>query len=90
MHAKNQIAVGEPFLHESIIGTMFMSRILEQVRVADVPGVRCAITGRAWITGFHQYVLDPSDPFPTGYKLGDTWRSNVQQSPTRSVSQLED
>jgi proline racemase len=85
MHAKKQIAVGEPFLHESIISTQFMSMILEQVQVADVPGVRCAITGRAWITGFHQYVLDPSDPLPIGYRLGDTWRSNVLQSTTKSV-----
>jgi len=31
------------------------------------------ITGRAWVTAFHQYVLDPSDSFPTGYTLSDTW-----------------
>jgi len=37
------------------------------------PTVIVSITGRAWITAFHQYVLDPSDPFPTGYKLTDTW-----------------
>ena len=35
--------------------------------------VEGAITGRAWITGFKQYVLDPTDPFPLGYTLTDTW-----------------
>ncbi len=40
---------------------------------ADIPNVSVEITGRAWITAFHQYVLDPTDPFPTGYTLSDTW-----------------
>jgi proline racemase len=30
-------------------------------------------TGSAWITAFHQYVLDPTDPFPLGFRVGDTW-----------------
>jgi proline racemase len=31
------------------------------------------ISGRAWVTGFGQYVLDETDPFPEGYTLGDIW-----------------
>lgn len=73
MHARGAIAVGETFVHESIIGTKFRGRIVEATRVRDVPAVRVAITGRAWITAFHQYVLDPTDPFPAGYRLNDTW-----------------
>ncbi len=61
------------FVHESIIGTKFTGEIVATPEVCGRPGVRCAITGRAWVTAFHQYVLDPSDPFPTGYRLGDTW-----------------
>jgi len=73
MHAKGQITVGQPFIHESIIGTRFTGEILGSVQVGSVPGLQTAITGRAWITAFHQYVLDPSDPLPTGYRLSDTW-----------------
>ena len=73
MHAKGEIGVGETFVHESLIGTRFIGRILEEGRIGPIPTVRVSITGRAWITAFHQYVLDPSDPFPTGYKLTDTW-----------------
>ena len=73
MHARGQIGVREPFVHESIIGTRFTGEILETLEVGGTPGVRAAISGRAWITAFHQYVLDPSDPFPTGYRLNDTW-----------------
>ena len=73
MYAKGIIEVGETFIHESIIGTKFSGHILEDTLVGDIRGVNVAITGRAWITAFHQYVLDPSDPFPTGYLLSDTW-----------------
>ncbi|MBV8650787.1 MAG: proline racemase family protein [Alphaproteobacteria bacterium] len=73
MHARGELGVGEPFVHESIIGTRFSGEILALADVAGRPGVRCAIAGRGWITAFHQYVLDPSDPFPTGFRLGDTW-----------------
>jgi proline racemase len=75
MHAKGEIAVGEDFVHESLIGTRFVGRILGETRLGKTttPAVNISITGRAWITAFHQYVLDPSDPFPNGYRLGDQW-----------------
>jgi proline racemase len=73
MHAKGQIAIGESFNHESIIGTRFTGEIVKSLQVGSIPGLQTAITGRAWITAFHQYVLDPSDPLPTGYRLSDTW-----------------
>jgi len=73
MHARGEIAVGERFIHESIIGTKFDGEIFETTKVGGQYAVSVAITGRAWITAFHQYVLDPSDPFPTGYTLSDTW-----------------
>jgi proline racemase len=41
--------------------------------VGDAPAVVPSLSGRAWITGLHQYCLDPSDPFPQGYTLSDTW-----------------
>ena len=76
MHAKGEIGIGERFVHESLIGTRFIGTILEEGRIGSTPTVIVSITGRAWITAFHQYVLDPTDPFPTGYKLTDTWPAN--------------
>jgi proline racemase len=73
MHARGEIAVGDKFIHESIIGTKFVGEIVESSHVSGVDAVTVAITGRAWITAFHEYVLDPSDPFPEGYTLSDTW-----------------
>jgi proline racemase len=74
LHAQGQIGVGERFVHESIIGTKFSAQIFETGTVGHIPSVSVAVSGQAWITAFHQYVLDPTDPFPTGYTLSDTWR----------------
>jgi proline racemase len=73
LHALGDVQPGEAFVHESIIGTKFTGKIFDTGMVKDIPSVSVEITGRAWITAFHQYVLDPSDPFPTGYTLSDTW-----------------
>lgn len=73
MRARGQIGVGETFIHESILGTTFSGRVVGEGRNALGSTAEVAICGRAWITAFHQYVLDPTDPFPEGYRLSDTW-----------------
>lgn len=73
LHAKGEIAVGEPFVGRSIIDSEFHCRIVEETRVGAKPAVVPSIKGRAWITGTHQHMLDPDDPWPAGYKLSDTW-----------------
>jgi proline racemase len=70
LHARGALAVGEPFVNESVIGTRFTGRIAEETEVAGRPAVVPEITGRAWITAMGQYLLDPSDPFPAGFRLG--------------------
>ena len=74
MHARGQISQGEPFAHESILGTEFTGEILGISKIGHFPAIHPVITGSAWISAFHQYVLDPTDPLPTGYRLSDTWR----------------
>ena len=62
--------MGEPFVNESVIGTRFTGRVVvEETEVAGRPAVIPEITGRAWITGMGQYLLDASDPFPAGFAL---------------------
>jgi proline racemase len=69
LHARGDLAVGEPFVNRSVIGTRFGGRIVEETEVGGLPAVVAAISGRAWITGMGQYVLDPEDPFPEGFAL---------------------
>jgi proline racemase len=71
LHAKGELAIGEDFRHEGILGTVFTGRLLEETWVGERLAVVPQITGTAWITGFASYVVDPTDPFPEGYTVGD-------------------
>jgi proline racemase len=73
LHAKGQATVGDTLLAKSIIESQFLGRIEEEVAIGSKKGIRPSITGRAWITGRQELMLDPSDPFPLGYRLSDTW-----------------
>ena len=73
LHARGQLAVGERFVGLSLLGTDFDCRIEETAEVGGRPGIVPVIAGSAWITGTHQHMLDPADPFPGGYRLSDTW-----------------
>ena len=73
LHAKGQMQDGERFVGRSIIGSEFHCRIAGVTEVAGRPAIHPCLSGRAWITGTHQHLLDPSDPWPGGYRLSDTW-----------------
>jgi proline racemase len=70
LHARGALGVGEEFVNESVIGTRFTGRIVEETTVAGRPAIVPEITGRAWITGMGQYLLADDDPFPAGFRLG--------------------
>jgi proline racemase len=67
------MAVGDRLTMHSVIGSTFEGRILADTAVAERPAILPEVAGRAWITGVHQYLVDPDDPWPTGYRVGDTW-----------------
>jgi proline racemase len=69
LHARGSLALDQPFVNESVIGTRFTGRLVEETTVAGVAAVVPEITGRAWITGMGQYLLDAEDPFPAGFAL---------------------
>ena len=67
--ARGELGLGEDFVNESFIGSRFTGRLIRETTVAGIPAVIPSITGRAWVTGIGQYLLDPSDPFPTGFQF---------------------
>ncbi|GKY87727.1 trans-3-hydroxy-L-proline dehydratase [Sinisalibacter aestuarii] len=73
LHARGELGVGDRFIGESIIGTRFDCRIEETVQLAGTPAIIPSVEGRAWVTEHRQLMLDPSDPFPLGYRVADTW-----------------
>lgn len=69
LHARGALGLEDPFIHESVLGTRFTGRLIGVSTVGDVPAVVPTVTGRAWMTGIAQYLLDPDDPFPAGFLL---------------------
>jgi len=73
LHARGELGAGEPFIGLSLIDSRFDCRIEGETTVGGLPAILPSLSGRAWITGIHQHMLDPADPWPGGYRLSDTW-----------------
>jgi len=73
LHARGEATVGDTLLARSIIESEFLGRIESETTVGDRAAIHPSISGRAWITGTQQLMLEPDDPWPAGYRIGDTW-----------------
>ncbi|MEO6531220.1 MAG: proline racemase family protein [Specibacter sp.] len=69
LHARGELALDTDFINESYIGTRFTGRLVAETTVGGLPAVIPTITGRAWVTGTAQYMIDPEDPFQAGFLL---------------------
>jgi proline racemase len=74
LHARGELPLHQDFVNESFIGSAFTGRLIDTTEIGTaetgfVPAVVPTVTGRAWITGTAQYLLDPADPFPAGFLL---------------------
>ena len=73
LHARGELAEGESFIGLSPIDSRFDCRIESLAQVGGRTAIVPSLSGRAWVTGTHQHMLDPDDPWPEGYRLSDTW-----------------
>jgi proline racemase len=73
MAARGQVKVGQKLAARSIIDSEFQLEIIGEQSVAGHPGILPRVSGRGWIHGIHQIGVDPSDPYPLGYKVADCW-----------------
>jgi proline racemase len=73
LHARGALHAGDTMTHASVLGTTFDGRVVSETTVAGRPAIVPAIRGSAWLTGITQVLVDPTDPFPEGYLLSDTW-----------------
>jgi trans-L-3-hydroxyproline dehydratase len=90
LNARGQMHAGDRMTHASVLGTTFDGRIVKETMVAGRPAIVPAIRGSAWITGITQVFLDPTDPFPEGYVLSDTWPGpDRQESPASAGHDAE-
>ena len=76
LHAKGLLNVGETYIGRSVIDSKFVGCIASETTVGNHKAIVPEITGRAWISGISTLLLDPDDPWPSGYKVSDTWPSS--------------
>ncbi|WP_417007864.1 proline racemase family protein [Anaerotruncus massiliensis (ex Togo et al. 2019)] len=69
LRARGELPLGKPYVHESILGTLFTGVAAEDTAQGGYPAIVPEITGRAYVTGLAQYLLDPEDPLGGGFLL---------------------
>jgi len=67
LHWRGELAVGQTFINEGLLGTTFEGRIVRETTVGNLSAIVPEIRGRAYVTGLHRFVLTPDDPFPEGF-----------------------
>jgi proline racemase len=78
LHERGLLMPGDRFVGESVIDSEFNCQIEAVTQLANgKSAIVPSVAGRAWITGTHQHMLDPKDPWPSGYRLSDTWPTPV-------------
>jgi proline racemase len=73
LEARGELKIGQKIKAVSIIGSTFEGKIIEKCTINGISAIIPEISGRGWITGLHQHTLEPTDPWPEGYRLSDTW-----------------
>ena len=76
LEARGEMKIGQKIKAISIIGSSFDGKIIEKCDLNGTSAIIPEISGRGWITGLHQHTLEPTDPWPEGYRLSDTWGVN--------------
>lgn len=70
LHDQGVVKEGESFIHESITNGQFVGEVLSVTKVGEYEAIIPKVTGQAYITGFHKFLVNPSDPLKKGFLLG--------------------
>lgn len=72
-HARGMVKPGDKIKSRSIIGGEFVTEFVAETKIGPYVATRNRVSGQCWIYGISQIGLDPTDPFPLGFTLSDTW-----------------
>ena len=77
LHAKGLLKLGQDYINAGPMRTKFTGRIEETTKVGPYDAIIPSLSGRGWISGVSNYLLDPSDPFQKGFTVGDIWAGDL-------------
>lgn len=69
LYTQGELRLGQEFVHEGILGTLFHGRLVAEQRLDSYRAVVPEITGTAFVTGIQQFVIDSLDPLRDGFLL---------------------
>lgn len=69
LFSKGKLSLGEIYVTESIIGSLFYGKLIKKVKVGDFTAVIPEISGTSFITGINQFIIDEDDPFKFGFEV---------------------
>jgi proline racemase/trans-L-3-hydroxyproline dehydratase len=69
LYGKGKLALNTEFIAKSIIGTRFRGKLIKTIELNGFTAVEPIITGRSYLMGIHQFVVDPNDPVKFGFKI---------------------
>lgn len=69
LYAQKEIEIGEEFIHESIVGSLFKGYVMNTTHVENIEAVITKITGSAWLMGMHRFFYNEMDPLKEGFLL---------------------
>ena len=67
--AKGKLKVGDDFIHESIIGSLFKGRVKEAAKVGNYEAIVPSVEGWARVTGYNTIFIDDRDPYKHGFQV---------------------
>ena len=84
LYARNELKINEEFVYESITGSLFKAKVIQEIEIENVKAIIPQITGSAWITGLNKWIIDDTDPLKYGFLLG----LNTEKQPEGTRSRI--
>ncbi|AXP82195.1 4-hydroxyproline epimerase [Mariniflexile rhizosphaerae] len=69
LHAQGKLKLGEPFIHESFIGSKFIGKVEAETTLDGKNAIIPSIQGWAQVTGYNTIIIDDDDPYAYGFQV---------------------
>jgi len=71
LFGRGKLKKNDKFITESILGSIYIGKIVDEAKLNNYKAIIPEITGQAWISGFNTLLFDPKDPYKYGFRLKD-------------------
>ena len=80
LYARGELRLHDEFVAESILGSIYRAKIVDETKVGGLKAIIPELTGQAWVMGFNTLLIDPRDPFKYGFRVRERRGSHLHLS----------